>query len=139
MNTGTRNTMSAIDRENHVRIKLWRSSVQSFLHGSKAILKRHGVSTRGYHSMLEIWAAPNDLGLAVGDLAKLIHVRHNTAVGVIDELCRLDLTVRKRLADDRRVVLVQLTSTGREVLAQLVREHLQELNKISVNLRKVLG
>lgn len=88
--------------------------------------------------MLEI-CPPSDLGVAVGDLAKLILVRHNTAVGVIDELCRLELTVRKRLADDRRVVLVQLTNAGRDVLAQLVREHLQELNRISDNLRKVLG
>lgn len=139
MRSGAKGSMTAGEREDHARIKLWRSSVQGFLHGSKEILKRHGVSTRGYHSLLEIWAAPSDVGLAVGDLAELIHVRHNTAVGVVDELCRLELTVRKRLANDRRVVLVQLTGAGRDVLAQLVREHIDELDKISANLRKVVS
>lgn len=139
MNSGTKHTLSASERAAHVRIKLWRSSVQSFLHGSKAILKRHRVSTRGYHMLLEIWGASGEQGLAVGDLAKLIHVRHNTAVGVVDELCRMDLAVRKRLPDDRRVVLVHLTSSGREVLAQLVDEHSKELDKISGNLRQVVS
>lgn len=139
MSTQSKSSLSASERAAHVRIKLWRSSVQSFLHGSKAILKRHGVSTRGYHMLLEIWAAPGDTGLAVGDLAKLIHVRHNTAVGVADELCRLDLAIRKRLVDDRRVVLVHLTNSGREVLAQLVDEHAKELDKISGSLRQVVG
>lgn len=125
--------------ESHERILLWRSSVQSFLHGSKAILKHHGVSTKAYHAMLEIWAAPNNKGLSVGDIADLIHVAHNSAVGVVDQLCRKGLTVRKRDADDRRVVHVQLTDQGRMALAALVDDHLRELNKVSADLRQVFS
>lgn len=125
--------------ESHERILLWRSSVQSFLHGSKAILKRHGVSTKAYHAMLEIWAVPNNKGLSVGDIADLIHVAHNSAVGVVDQLCRKGLTVRKRDATDRRVVHVQLTDQGRMALAALVDDHLRELNKVSADLRQVFS
>jgi len=127
------------DHQKHVRIKLWRASVQAFLHGSKDILKRYAISTRGYHSLLEIWGAPEGEGLPVGELAELIHVRHNTAVGIVDELCKKGLTLRQRAVDDKRVVRVQLTDQGRGVLAQLVDAHLRELDKIAANLRKVVG
>ena len=126
------------ESQNIARIRLWRSSVQKFLHGSRAILKRHGVSTRGYHAMLEIWAAPGGNGLSIGPLADLIHLRHNSAVGVADQLCKKGFAVRKRAADDKRVVYVQLTDEGRMILAALVDDHLLELNKISADLRKVI-
>jgi DNA-binding MarR family transcriptional regulator len=125
--------------DSHERILLWRSSVQSFLHGSKTILKRHGVNTKAYHAMLEIWAAPKDKGLSVGDIADLVHVAHNSAVGVVDQLCRKGLTVRKRDVADRRVVHVQLTDQGRAALAALVNDHLRELDKVSADLRQVFS
>ena len=131
--------MSKKGLESHERILLWRSSVQSFLHGSKAILKHHGVNTRAYHAMLEIWAAPNDKGLSVGDIADLTHIAHNSAVGVVDQLCRKGLTVRKRDTEDRRVVHVQLTDQGRMALAALVDDLLRELNKVSADLRQVFS
>lgn len=130
--------MTKNDSENIARIRLWRSSVQSFLHGSKAILKRHGVSTRGYHGMLEIWAAHEGQGLSISELADLIHLRHNSAVGVVDKLCAKNFAVRSRGIEDKRVVRVQLTDQGRMALAALVDDHLKELNKISADLRRVI-
>ncbi len=131
--------MHKTELESHARIRLWRSSVQSFLHGSKAILKRHGVNTRAYHAMLEIWAASDGKGLSIGALADLIHVAHNSAVGVADQLCKKGLTVRKRDAEDKRVVHLHLTDHGRMALAALVDDHLRELNKISADMRRVFS
>jgi DNA-binding MarR family transcriptional regulator len=131
--------MSKPRLESHERILLWRSSVQSFLHGSKTILKHHGVNTRAYHAMLEIWAVPNGGGLSVGEIANLIHIAHNSAVGVVDQLCRKGLAVRKRDIDDKRIVHVQLTDSGRMLLAALVDDHLRELNKVSADLRQVFS
>jgi DNA-binding MarR family transcriptional regulator len=131
--------MSKTELGNISRIRTWRASVQQFLHGSKAILKRHGVSTRAYHAMLEIWGAPKGDGLSIGHMADLIHLRHNSAVGVADQLCKKGLAVRKRDALDKRIVHVHLTDEGRMVLAGLVDDHLRELNKISTDLRRVLS
>ncbi|HEY4127526.1 MAG TPA: hypothetical protein VGN70_05735 [Gammaproteobacteria bacterium] len=139
MNDHRSNAKSASESQNIARIRLWRSSVQNFLHGSKSILKKHGVSTRAYHAMLEIWAAPDGSGLSIGPLADLIHVKHNSAVTVADQLCKKGYTVRKRAASDKRVVFVQLTDQGRMVLAALVDDHLRELSKISATLRQVLS
>lgn len=124
--------------ENHARILLWRSSLHKFLHGSKAILKRHGVSSRAYHGMLELWAAPKDDGLSVGELADLLHLRHNSAVGVVDVLCAKGFATRSRGDHDKRVVHVRLTDEGRMVLAALVDDHLRELGKVSADLHQVV-
>lgn len=117
---------------------MWRSSVQSYLHDSRAILKHHGVTVRAYHAMLEIWGAPADQGLSIGALADLIHLAHNSAVGVADQLCRKGYAVRRRGDSDRRVVHLHLTDEGRIVLAALVDDHMREFNKISPSLRKII-
>lgn len=129
--------MTATESDNIARIRVWRSSVQQFLHDSRDILKHHGVSTRAYHAMLEIWGAA-DKGLSIGDLAKLIHMAHNSTVGIADQLCQKGYAVRKRSVRDKRVVHVHLTDQGRMVLAALVDDHMREFNKISPNLRKIV-
>jgi DNA-binding MarR family transcriptional regulator len=88
--------------------------------------------------MLEIWAAPEGKGLSIGALADLIHLAHNSAVGVVDQLCKKGLAARKRDPGDKRVVRVQLTDQGRMQLAALVDDHLRELNKIASDLRRVI-
>ena len=133
-----RREAASTDSNNIARIRVWRSSVQRFLHDSRGILKHHGVSTRAYHAMLEIWGANEGKGLSIGALAELIHLAHNSAVGVVDQLCLKGYAVRKRDASDRRVVHVQLTDEGRMVLAALVDDHLRELNKIAGDLRRVI-
>ena len=120
------------------RIRVWRASVQRFLHDSRDILKHHGVTTRAYHAMLEIWAAPEEKGLSIGEIADLIHLAHNSTVGVVNQLCKKGFAIRKRDRRDQRVVYVQLTAQGRTALAALVDDHLRELNKISDDLRKVI-
>lgn len=124
--------------ENHRRMHTWRSSLQAFLRGSKGILKRRGATTLQYQCMLEIWAAPDQAGLTVGQAAKQLRVRHNTAVTVINGLCGKKLAVRVRSQEDRRVVHVQLTPLGRTLLAMLVDEHALELEKIATDMRKVI-
>ena len=125
--------------DNHRRMHTWRSSLQIFLRNSKAILKRRGTTTLQYQSMLEIWSSPDQAGLTVGHLAKQLRVRHNTAVTVINGLCGKKLALRVRSEEDRRVVHVQLTLPGRTLLGMLVDEHVQELNKVADDLRKVIG
>lgn len=129
--------MTADDQGNHRRIRAWRSTLQSFLHESKLILQRHGVTTREYQGMLEIWSAP-DAGPKIGELAAAMRLRHNLAVSIVNNLTRKKLAVRHRSEDDRREVNVQLTELGKTVLAALVKEHLSELEKFSADLKKVL-
>lgn len=127
------------DERDHRRIRDWRWTLQSFLRDSKNILKRHGTTTLQYQSMLEIWATSDARGLTVGELAKLLRVRHNTAVSVINMLGKKKLAERTRSEEDRRVVYVQLTPPGRALLAELVREHALELDKISAEIRRIIG
>src|SRR6185437_5451150 len=133
-----RDGSTSAESGNIARIRVWRSSVQRYLHDSRSILKHHGVTTRAYHDMLEIWGAPGDEGLSIGALADLIHLAHNSAVGVADQLCKKGYAVRRRGAPDKRVVHLHLTDEGRIVLAALVDDHMREFNKISPGLRKII-
>lgn len=130
--------ISAHDEVNHRRIRAWRATLQSFLHESRIILKRQGVTTREYQGMLEIWSAANP-GPKVGDLAKSMRLRHSMVVDVVNRLCHKKLALRQRSENDRRSVNVQLTDQGRSVLASLVNAHLKEVEKVSSDLRKVLS
>ena len=125
--------------DNHHRMRLWRTTLQVFLRNSKTILKRHGVTTLQYQCMLEIWSSPDQHGVAVGQLAKLLRVRHNTTVTVINALCAKKLGLRVRSLEDRRVVHVQLTLPGRRLLATLVEEHVRELEQIRNDIRKIIA
>lgn len=130
--------LSPEQEENHLRICTWRATLQGFLRQSRGILKESKTTTLEYHGMLEIWIARPESGLSVGALAKRIHVRHNTAVEVVNGLCRKGWATRTRSDVDQRVANVQLTSGGRRMLAQLVDRHLAELRKLVGDFRKAL-
>jgi len=123
--------------EDHHRLRAWRSSLRDFLRASKNILKRQGVTTLQYQSLLEIWDASGGRGLSIGELAARLRVKHNSAVEVVNMLCVRKLTLRSRSEDDRRIVHVQLTPEGQALLAQLVSEHVRELDAIKPDMLKV--
>lgn len=62
----------------------------------------------------------------VTTLAKLVDVNKSTMVEVLDKLDRLGYISRERDAEDRRVVKVKITESGREILGQ-VRDRYKEL------------
>jgi DNA-binding MarR family transcriptional regulator len=127
------------DRKNHLRLRAWRSTLRRFLRASKEILKEHGMTTLQYQSMLEVWGAADEQGPTIGALAHMIRVRHNTAVAVVNALCKKGLARRERSVSDRRNVHLQLTLQGRTELTNVVREHVLELEKVSTDLRAALG
>lgn len=55
----------------------------------------------------------------VGDLAKALHISPATATGLTNRLVRHGLIRRRGDSADRRLVLIQLTTQGREVVGML--------------------
>ena len=110
-----------------------------------------GLSVGHYHltSMLERHGP-----LPMSRVADLLDVSMPAATGIIDRLEERGLAVRVRVADDRRVVLVQLTDTGRQalqdvevlkdtmletVLSRLAPERLEALNGAIGDLRTIIA
>ena len=74
----------------------------------------------------------------VGDLARRLVVRHNSAVGLVNRLVAAKLVDRCSDEADRRRASLVLTRRGEAILARLTAAHRQELRRISKPLQKLL-
>jgi DNA-binding MarR family transcriptional regulator len=92
-------------------------------------LVRQGVSMSHLHvmSMLERHG-----DLPMSRIAEILDVSDSNATGLIDRMQERGFVERVRAADDRRVVLVRVSDTGRQVLAdvEVIRDEM---------LRRLLG
>jgi DNA-binding MarR family transcriptional regulator len=71
-------------------------------------------------------------GPSVGELADYLCTRHHSAVQLIDRTEQLGLIARHRSdSDDRRVVRITLTETGRDKLTLLSTTHVEELRQLA--------
>jgi len=79
-------------------------------------LVRKGISMGHLHlmSMLDRHGE-----MAMSRLADLLDVSLSNATGLVDRMEERGLIERRRVADDRRVVLVQVTEVGRQAMAEL--------------------
>jgi DNA-binding MarR family transcriptional regulator len=74
------------------------------------VLDANGLTAPGWH-VLTLLARTD--GLPLRDVAERCYVSAATVTGVVDTLERDGLVVRERDAQDRRVIRVRLTATGR--------------------------
>jgi DNA-binding MarR family transcriptional regulator len=115
-----------------------RYAIREFLRFSEAAAEEAGLTPRQHQALLAIRGAPGGIASTVGDLARRLHLRHHSAVGLVDRLAARGLVVRRRAAPDRRRVRVALTGGGRRVLARLSSIHRGELRRLGPRLRGLL-
>lgn len=66
----------------------------------------------------QLWAVriiSENGALRVSDLARMMYLHPATVVGIVDRLEKRGILMRTRASDDRRVVEVSLTDSGREL------------------------
>jgi hypothetical protein len=80
----------------------------------------------------------HDKPVSMGDLAKLLLIRHHTAVELADRMTALGLVVRVDDPDDGRRILVRLTADGERRLRKLSNIHFEELAAVSSALTGIL-
>jgi DNA-binding MarR family transcriptional regulator len=79
---------------------------------SRRLISEHGLSTPQLVCLRRLQWGP----LPSGELAAQIHSSAATVCGILDRLEARGLVVRERQTDDKRRVLVQLTSAGRKII-----------------------
>jgi DNA-binding MarR family transcriptional regulator len=127
-----------ITEDDYRTLTAWRDTLREFMSASKAILKQANVTPNQYQALLAIRFGTRQQKLAVGELARVLHVRHNSAVTLINKLVARGVVRRMSSQQDRRVVYLHLTAKGENILRKLVTAHRQELNQIAPALRKIL-
>ena len=108
----------------------FRHALREFLRFSENAASEAGLTSQHYQAMLVLRGCPEDQRVTVGDLARQLLIKHNSAVGLVDRLVREKLVVREQSASDRRKVELRLTGHGRQVLARLAAMHRRELQRI---------
>jgi DNA-binding MarR family transcriptional regulator len=104
----------------------FRFALRQFLAFSEVAAKSAGITSQQYQALLALKVAP-DASLAVSEFAEQMLLVPNGAVQLVDRLEKLHLVRRKPSTIDRRVVRIELTASGKKLLATLASEHLREL------------
>lgn len=105
----------------------FRYQLRRFLHRREKAARSAGISPQQYQLLLELKGLDGRREATVGALAERLHVRHHSAVELIDRLAKRGLVRRRRAAPDRRRVLVELRPAGEAKLGELALYSLSEL------------
>src|ERR1700684_3358327 len=112
----------------------FRHQIRRFLHFSEQVVKDAGLKRGQYQLMLAIKGMPAGGRPRIGELAARMQLRHHSAVELVNRLEAGGYVHRTRARDDRREVLLALTSKGENVLAELALHHHDELRSTGPDL-----
>jgi DNA-binding MarR family transcriptional regulator len=105
----------------------FRYRLRRFLNFSEVASEAMGVSAQQYQLLQVIAAVPEEQGASIRYVAERMVVKHNSAVELVDRAERSGLVRRVVDESDHRCSLLEITERGGEVLAQLVEQHLEEV------------
>jgi DNA-binding MarR family transcriptional regulator len=105
----------------------FRFQIRRFLHFSEQVVKRAGMERGQYQLMLAIKGMPAGIRPRIRELANRMQIRHHSAVELVNRLEAGGFVHRTRAEDDRREVLLALTSKGEKVLSELALHHHDEI------------
>ena len=111
-----------------------RTGLRRFLHWSEQQAAAAGLTSAQHQLLLAIRGHPDPRGPTIGEVAGYLLLRHHSAVGLVDRADAAGLVVRARDPDDHRIVRLRLTPDGAHRLEALSALHLQELERLSLEL-----
>ncbi|CCE10106.1 Transcriptional regulator, MarR family [Bradyrhizobium sp. STM 3843] len=116
----------------------FRYELRKFVAFSESAARKERLTPQQHQALLSIKGFSKDKPVSVGELAKLLLIRHHTAVELVDRMSRLGLIVRLADPDDRRRSLVRLTAEGERRLRKLSKIHFEELSAVGDALTEML-
>lgn len=131
--------ISPLTKAHYESLAALRHELRRFLSFSREAAREEGIPPQQHQALLAIKGFPGRDEVTIGELAERLHLRHHSAVGLVDRLARRQLVRRERSAKDRRRVCVALTTRGEALVARLSAAHLQELRQIGPELRRLLS
>jgi DNA-binding MarR family transcriptional regulator len=105
----------------------FRYQIRRFLHFSEQVIRQAGLERGQYQLLLAIKGMPQGVRPRIRELANRMQVRHHSTVELVNRLEAGGFVHRTRAQDDRREVLLALTSKGERVLGELAIHHRDEL------------
>jgi DNA-binding MarR family transcriptional regulator len=117
----------------------FRHQVRCFLRYSEDAARAHGIEPQQHQLLLAIKGLPKGKTPTIGELAERLQLKHHSTVDLINRLVQSGRIVREAGTEDRREVLVRLTTEGERILRDLSVEHQTELTKAGPKLMRALA
>jgi DNA-binding MarR family transcriptional regulator len=112
----------------------FRHTLRHFLSFSEAAAAEVGLAAQQYQALLAIKGCPGRDYVTINELANLLLIKHNSAVGLVNRLEAEGLVKRSVAREDRRKVNLRLTRKGSRVFERLAAVHRDELQRIGPKL-----
>jgi DNA-binding MarR family transcriptional regulator len=104
-----------------------RHQIRRFLNFSEQAAREAGLEPRQHQLMLTLKGLPAGTRPRIGELAERLRIQHHSAVELVNRLAAGNYVRRHRSSEDRREVLLTLTSKGEKILRELSLHHKAEL------------
>ena len=127
-----------LDPSEYQMLAAFRYALRRFLSFSESAAAEVGLAAQQYQALLAIKARRGSENVTINELASLLLIKHNSAVGLVDRLEAEGLVKRTVATDDRRKVNLRLTARGLRVFERLAAAHREELRRIGPELAEFL-
>jgi DNA-binding MarR family transcriptional regulator len=127
-----------LDPAEYQKLAKFRYVLRRFLSFSESAAAEVGLAAQQYQALLAIKGRGGDDSVTINELAHLLLIKHNSAVGLVDRLEAEGLVKRSADAEDRRKVNLRLTARGSRIFERLATAHREELRRIGPELAEFL-
>lgn len=108
----------------------FRYALRRFLRFSENAARQCGITPQQHQLMLGVAGHTGRGSATVSELAEFLQERPHSVVGLVERAVQHHLVRRKQDQNDRRVVNVSLTPTGKRILSRLTALHHGEARRI---------
>jgi DNA-binding MarR family transcriptional regulator len=119
-----------MSKDDYAKLLGFRSDLRRFLHWSEEQARSAGLTPSQHQLLLAVKGHRSPDGPTIGDVAEYLALRHHSAVGLVDRAEKSGLVERSRDPDDHRVIRLQLTPAGDDLIRHLSQAHLEELRQL---------
>lgn len=123
-----------LSQADYARLLALRTGLRHFERWSAQAAQDAGLTPAQHQLMLAIRGHSDQAGPTIGEAADYLLLQHHSAVGLVDRAEAAGLVRRLRDEEDHRVVRLHLTPKGARCLERLSALHLQELDRLALNL-----
>ena len=117
--------------EQYARLLAFRTRLREFDQWSREAAAQAGLTHTQHQLLLAVRGSGSERGPTIGDVAAHLLVKRHTASELANRVTELGLATRVRDQVDHRVVRLELTARGREVVEGLAAVHLEELRRLA--------
>ncbi len=132
----------ALSQAEYERLAEFRYQLARFLRRRKDAARAEGLQPQQYELLLAVYGLSKRKQPTIKEVAAQLCLEHHTVVELADRLEQRKLLVRRPSHSDKRVVLLELTSSGRASLGRIVHFSFSQLHEegpaLIQSLRRIL-